>query len=113
MSGAQDVYSGLVGASIIYRPGKLDRHTLFVPAPTGCNLTKEVLTQFLIFDENMSFYIDNNTLEHTNITSGELQTNRLDPGFIESNIKHTINGRLFGNLMGLNLTMGTDAASMW
>jgi hypothetical protein len=109
VSGAQDVYSGLVGALIIYRPGELARHTLFVPAPKGSNLTEEVLTQFLIVDENLSFYIDGNTLNRTNIPVGQLQVNRLDPGFIESNIKHGINGRLFSNLQGLNLTVGRDA----
>ncbi|KAL2047373.1 hypothetical protein N7G274_001394 [Stereocaulon virgatum] len=109
VSGAQDVYSGLVGALIVYRPGELAKHTLFVPAPTGSNLTEEVLTQFLIVDENLSFYIDGNTLNRTNIPVGELEVNRRDPGFIESNIKHGINGRLFGNLQGLNLTVGRDA----
>ncbi|KAK5162709.1 uncharacterized protein LTR77_011232 [Saxophila tyrrhenica] len=107
--GTQDIYSGLVGASIVYRPGELDRHTLFVPAPTGSNLIEEVLTLFIIMDENQSYYIDGNTLNRTSIPPGELQVNRLDPGFRESNMKHTINGRMFGNLFGLNLTVGHDA----
>lgn len=63
----------------------------------------------MIVDENRSFYIDQNTLSRTNITVGELQVNRLDPGFQESNLKHSINGRLFGNLEGLNLTVGRQA----
>ncbi|KAG9512020.1 hypothetical protein KCU85_g9989, partial [Aureobasidium melanogenum] len=108
-AGTQDVFSGLVGASIVYRPGELDKHTLDVPAPAGSNLTEEVLTLFLIFDENQSYYIDENTLNKTNITEGELQVNRVDPGFRESNLKHTINGRMFANLFGLNLTTGRDA----
>lgn len=40
---------------------------------------------------------------------GELQANRVDPGFQESNMKHSISGYLFGNLQGLNLTSGRDA----
>ena len=94
---------------IVYRSGELAKHTLFVPAPIGSNPTEEVLTQFLIVDENLSFYIDGNTLNKTNIPVRELQVNRLDPGFIENNINHGINGRLFSSLQGLNLTVGSDA----
>ena len=93
----------------MYRPGELDKHTIDVPAPSGSNLTEEVVTLFLIFDENRSYYIDENTLNKTNIAEGQLQVNRLDPGFRESNLKHSINGRMFGNLFGLNLTVGHEA----
>lgn len=109
VSGAQDIYSGLVGALLVYKPGELRRHTLDVPAPKSSSLTEEVLTLFIIVDENRSFYIDQNTLNRTNITVGELQANRLDPAFQESNLKHSINGRIFGNLNGLNLTVGHQA----
>lgn len=108
-AGTQDIYSGLVGASIIYRPGELAKHTLNVPAPAGSNLTEEVLTLFFIVDENQSFYIDENTLNRTSIDDGSLQVNRLDPAFRESNLKHSINGRLFSNLFGINLTVGHEA----
>lgn len=108
-AGTQDIYSGLVGASIVYRPGEMSKYTLDVPAPAGSNLTEEVLTFFMIVDENQSYYIDNNTLNRTAITPGMLQANRLDPGFQESNMKHSINGRMFGNLFGLNVTVGRHA----
>lgn len=99
-----------MGASIIYRPGELAKHTLDVPAPPGSNLIEEVLTLFLIVDENQSYYIDENTLNRTSISEGQLQVNRMDAGFRESNLKHSINGFMFGNLMGINLTVGTQAA---
>ncbi|KAL6240246.1 hypothetical protein RBB50_012863 [Rhinocladiella similis] len=108
--GTQDVFSGHVGASIIYRPGELAKHTLDVPAPPGSNLIEEVLTLFLIVDENQSYYIDENTLNRTSISEAQLQVNRMDAGFQESNLKHSINGFMFGNLMGINLTAGTQAA---
>lgn len=99
----QDVYSKLAEALIVYRPGELAKRTLHVFAPRSLNLTEEVLTLFLIVDENQSFYIDGNTLtSRTSITTGELQVNRVDPAFQESNMKHSINGRLFGNLGCLN-----------
>jgi len=63
----------------------------------------------MIVDENRSHYIDENTLNMTSVDKGQLQINRLDPGFQESNLKHSINGRMFGNLFGLNLTVGRDA----
>ncbi|KAL2391844.1 Hephaestin-like protein [Exophiala dermatitidis] len=106
-AGTQDVFSGLVGASIIYRQGELAKHTLDVPTPSGSGLIEEVLTLFLIVDENESYYIDENTLNKTSISDRELQVNRMDPGFRQSNLKHTINGFMFGNLMGINLTVGT------
>lgn len=109
VAGQQDVNSGLVGASIVYRPGELAKHTLNVPAPAGSNMTEEVLTLFLIVDENLSYYIDENTINKTSITERELQVNRLDPSFQQSNMKHSINGRMFGNLFGLNLTVGRNA----
>jgi len=34
----------------------------------------------------------------------------MDRGFQESNLKHSINGYMFGNLMGINLTVGRQAA---
>lgn len=71
-AGAQEVYSGLVGASVVYRRGELARHTLDVPAPAGSKSTEEVLTLFSIVDENLSYFIDENTLNKTNITEGEL-----------------------------------------
>ncbi|KAK4987164.1 hypothetical protein LTR66_007668 [Elasticomyces elasticus] len=61
-----------VGASIVYRHGELAKHTLDVPAPPSSSLTEEVLTLFLIDDENRSYYIDENALTKTNITEGEL-----------------------------------------
>lgn len=97
-------------ASVVYRRGELARHTLDVPAPAGSKSTEEVLTLFIIVDENLSYFIDGNTLNKTSITEGELQVHRLDPGIRESNMKHSINGPLFGNLFGLNLTAGRDAS---
>lgn len=68
-----------------------------------------MLTLFLTVDENLFFYIDRNTLNRTNITTAELRVNRLDPAFQQSNMKPSINGRLFSNSDGLNLTGGRDA----
>ncbi|KAJ5283409.1 hypothetical protein N7505_001389 [Penicillium chrysogenum] len=109
VSGLQDIYSVLVGAIIVYRPGELAKHTLDVPAPRGSSLTEEVLTLFMIVDENLSFYIKGITLNRTNMTRGELQVNRVDLDFQESNLKYSINGLSFGNLGGLNLTVGRKA----
>ena len=45
----------MVGAIIVYRPGELAKHILDVPAPRCSDLTGEVLTLFMIVDENLSF----------------------------------------------------------
>jgi len=54
-------------------------------------------------DENKSPWLDENL--HT-YAADPASVSRDDPAFQESNLKHAINGEVFGNLPGLDLVQG-------
>lgn len=91
------IYAGLVGAIIVTRAG----HALSDGRPK--DVDREFVTLFMIFDENMSPYLDANIRR---FTPGVKAATRKDEGFVESNKMHSINGYLFGNLVGLDMRRG-------
>ena len=92
-----DVYAGLVGAIIVTRSGSAK------PDGTPKDVDREFVTLFMIFDENMSPYLDANIQRF----AGSPKTvDKENAGFKESNKKHAINGLLFGNLNGLTMRRG-------
>lgn len=85
-----DTNAGLIGPMIIYADGKMS-----FPTPD-----REFVSLFNIFDENSSSYLDANIERFT--------TAPVDPDdedFHESNLMHSINGLLFGNLKGLTMRL--------
>ena len=92
-----DIYAGLVGAIIVTRAGRAN------PDGTPRDVDREFLTLFMIFDENLSPYLDANIQQ---FTSSPKSINKKDEEFKESNKKHSINGLLFGNLDGLIMRRG-------
>ena len=92
-----DIYAGLVGAIIVTRAGRAN------PDGTPRDVDREFLTLFMIFDENLSPYLDANIQQ---VTSSPKSINKKDEEFKESNKKHSINGLLFGNLDGLIMRRG-------
>lgn len=87
----RDTNSGLVGAIIVTGAGLAD--------PNGApkDVDREFVTLFTVFDENASWYLDRNIARFAD-------SDAVDPeaeAFIESNLMHTINGYVFGNLPGL------------
>ncbi|XP_067656246.1 hephaestin-like protein [Haliotis asinina] len=90
----KDSYSGLVGPMLICRKGSLDENG------NQINVTKDFFLMFSVTDENKSWYLDEN-----------MRLNGVDPStdgdeFEESNLMHGINGRLYGNLDGLDMCVG-------
>jgi manganese oxidase len=84
----RDSNSGLVGAIIVTRAGQARTDG------TPKDVDKEFVTLFDIFDENLSWYLDDNIAglaDHAKI-------DRKDDEFVESNLKHSINGYVFGNM---------------
>lgn len=55
--------------------------------------------------QNLAKYAGNTTTADGNTTVIDLQ----DPAFVETNMMHSINGRIYSNLEGLNLTAGSRA----
>jgi IstB-like ATP binding protein/Multicopper oxidase len=73
------------------------------PDGTPKDVDREFVTLFMIFDENMSPYLDANIQRFAGSPNA---VRKKDGEFKESNKKHTINGLLFGNLNGLTMRRG-------
>jgi FtsP/CotA-like multicopper oxidase with cupredoxin domain len=93
-----DTYAGLVGPIIITRHGEAN------PDGTPKGVDQEFVTMFSIFDESRSPYFDYNIQTFAQDPSS---VNKDDPDFGESNLKHSINGYIFGNLPGLVMKANT------
>ncbi|MBN3311297.1 CERU protein, partial [Amia calva] len=90
----KDLYSGLIGPIVICKKNLLKK----------IGLRKEIeefALLFLVFDENESWYLDENIKTYVkNVICKD------DEEFIESNKMHGINGLIFGNLEGLTMYVG-------
>ncbi|KAM4701613.1 ferroxidase HEPHL1 [Discoglossus pictus] len=93
----KDLYSGLVGPLITCRKGVLDHEG------RRNDVTREFALLFLVFDENQSWYLDENIQHFVNKDPSEV--NRTEE-FEESNKIHAINGKIYGNLHGLTMIEG-------
>lgn len=96
----KDLYSGLVGPLVVCRPGTLqgegsDRRRN--------DVEKEFALLFMVHDENQSWYLDDNIKTYLSVDPCNVTR---DEDFEESNMMHGINGRLYGNLLGLEMTQG-------
>ncbi|XP_076139155.1 ferroxidase HEPHL1-like isoform X1 [Alosa pseudoharengus] len=91
----RDLASGLVGPLIVCRSGVLDDKR------RRSDVDREFALLFMVFDENESWYLQDNIKSYANT---HLDTN--DENFTESNMMHSINGRLYGTLLGLDMQEG-------
>lgn len=92
-----DSNAGLIGAMIITARGRTR------PDGTPTDVDREFVTLFNIFDENRSWFFDVNLKTYLG------PTNRVDTNdllFIESNMKHTINGLIFANVPMMTMKQG-------
>ncbi|HUL74475.1 MAG TPA: multicopper oxidase domain-containing protein [Vicinamibacterales bacterium] len=110
-----DVNAGMIGAIVVTRRG--------MAGPDGrpVDVDREFVSLFMIFDENISPYLDKNI----DAFATDKKLNRLEDkpvdtegmfsvigtGFVEANFKATINGYLFGN--GPLLTMKKGERVRW
>jgi FtsP/CotA-like multicopper oxidase with cupredoxin domain len=85
----RDTNSGLIGPIIITRRG------MARPDGTPKDVDREVVTLFAIFDENKSWYLNQNIHTYTG-HPGLIKKD--DAEFEESNLMHTINGYVYGNM---------------
>jgi FtsP/CotA-like multicopper oxidase with cupredoxin domain len=97
-----DIYAGLIGVIIVTRAGSAKADG------TPKDVVREFVTLFMIFDENLSPYLDANIQRF--VASPE-SVDKKDEDFKESNKKHSINGLLYGNLDGL--AMHRDERVRW
>ncbi|KAM9227700.1 hephaestin isoform 1-T2 [Leptosomus discolor] len=94
----KDMYSGLIGPLKICRRGALQ------PDGIRRDVKREFALLFLVFDENQSWYLEENVEHYSKGNHKEI--NLLDDKFVESNKMHAINGRLYANLPGLTMFQG-------
>ncbi|XP_062438293.1 ceruloplasmin isoform X1 [Rhea pennata] len=93
----RDTSSGLVGPLLVCRKGAL------LPSGKQKNVNREFFLLATVFDENLSWYLDDNILMFT------LNPNKIakdDEDFQESNKMHSINGYMYGNQPGLEMCKG-------
>ncbi|KAJ3085469.1 hypothetical protein HK102_014137, partial [Quaeritorhiza haematococci] len=103
-----DIYAGLIGALIVYKPGVLSPSTNL---PT--DVSQEFILLFLVINENLSHYLRDNVLKYAPELSDRLPPNPETPfelggdTWTESNLMHAVNGRVFSNLDGLVMEAGS------
>lgn len=68
-------------------------------------MDREFFLLFSTFDENRSWYIDDNINKYCS-DPGPIDQLKNDAGFKESNQKYAINGIIYGNLPGLKMYSG-------
>lgn len=111
-----DTNAGLVGPIIIYRDGSTTTSGSDHNDITPNDVDREFVTMFTVLDENRSPYIDAN-IEKFIKDRGNLRGNvaklKEDEDFTESNLMHSINGFVFGNLPLEDLTMKKDERVRW
>jgi FtsP/CotA-like multicopper oxidase with cupredoxin domain len=92
-----DTNAGLIGPIIVTRRGQAK------PDGAPRDVDREFVTLFTVFDENASPYLETNIERY----AGRPKTvEREDEGFEESNLMHSINGRVYGNLPMLTMSKG-------
>ncbi|XP_037136671.1 coagulation factor V isoform X1 [Syngnathus acus] len=88
----RDIASGLIGPLLICKSQSLNLRNVQVKSD------KEQQAAFAVFDENKSWYLDDNILHFCDRS----RVNKEDPDFYNSNVMHTINGYVYesGPLLG-------------
>jgi FtsP/CotA-like multicopper oxidase with cupredoxin domain len=107
-----DVASGLFGVVVVTRQG-------MARADGGPkDVDREFVAMFIAINENESWYVDDNVRDHTTdpkgvnkkdtypFTSSAMAGTVAGSGFIETNIKWSINGYIFGNMPMTTMTKG-------
>jgi FtsP/CotA-like multicopper oxidase with cupredoxin domain len=96
-----DTYAGLIGPIVITRAGQARSDMRPV------DVDREFVTMFEVADENQSPYLDRNIQQFAG-DPGSVDPE--DEGFVESNLMHSINGFVYGNLRGNNAGLAMNNA---
>ena len=108
----RDVASGLFGMIVVTRRG------MARPDGRPKDVDREFLTMFIAINENESWYLEDNIRDHTKDPKGvnRKETSLFTPegmagtiagtGFVDTNIKWSINGYIFGNMPLMTMKAG-------
>jgi hephaestin len=109
---ARDVHSGLLGPVIVTRRGQAN------PDGTPKDVDREVVALFNAFNENASWYVQENVAAHisaadqdalgqdVNFSDSQGYFTFAGTGFIETNFKFSVNGYLYGDGPVMTVTQG-------
>jgi manganese oxidase len=108
----RDTNSGLIGPMIVYAQG------MSKPDGSGGIMARDIDAEFsnlyTVFDENQSWYIDENIAAYTGMTDeDEIDALKENDDFIESNLMHSINGYVYGNMPLESITMHVNDRVRW
>jgi FtsP/CotA-like multicopper oxidase with cupredoxin domain len=97
---SDDTNSGLIGPIVV------TARSMAKPDGSPRDVDREFINMFTVFDENHSHYLDQNiaTIPSRVITDDEEL--KADDGFIESNLMHSINGYVYGNMPMMTMKKG-------
>ncbi|XP_069825746.1 ferroxidase HEPHL1 isoform X1 [Dendropsophus ebraccatus] len=93
----KDTNSGLVGPLLVCKKGSLESDN------TQVQIENEFYLLFTVFDENLSWYLEEN-IEAASLDLSTVDVEDVD--FQESNKMFAINGYVFGDLPGLEMCLG-------
>jgi FtsP/CotA-like multicopper oxidase with cupredoxin domain len=108
----RDVASGLFGVIVITRRG------MALPDGRPKDVDHEFATMFIAVDENESWYLDDNIRDHTTDPKGVNKAEfgplsaagyyaiSVNTGFINTNVKWSINGYIYGNMPMMTMAKG-------
>ncbi|NXR07156.1 CERU protein, partial [Semnornis frantzii] len=100
----RDTNSGLVGPLLVCRKGALHPSGKQVSQRRGTNGSICFFLLATVFDENLSWYLDDNILM---FALNPDKIDKDDEDFQESNKMHSINGYMYGNQPGLEMCKGS------
>lgn len=103
VNSVEHINAGLFGHLVVTSPVCADAQT---GAPL--DVQREFFVTYLVVDENAvpASLLEHNIANYCDRFGGDLDELKADEGFVESNLKHAINGRLAGNLPGLVTRIG-------
>ena len=109
----RDVASGLFGVIVVTRRG------MALPDGRPKDVDREFVSMFIAINENESWYLEDNIRAHTHrsqgrgpdassrpVTAGGMVTPVVGTGFVDTNIKWSINGYIFGNMPMMTMKQG-------
>jgi manganese oxidase len=108
----QDIASGLFGMIVVTRRG------MALPDGRPKDVDHEFMNMYIAINENESWYLEDNIRDHTTdpkgvdrtivslITPGGMAGTVAGTGFVDTNIKWSINGYIYGNMPLMTMKVG-------
>ena len=108
----RDVASGLFGVIVVTRRG------MALADGRPRDVDREFVSMFIAINENESWYLEDNIRDHATdpkgvertdarlVTPGGMVTPIVGTGFVDTNIKWSINGYIFGNMPLMTMKLG-------